>query len=295
VTPQTIVLILEQHARWLRNKSDGARADISFQDLSGLQLPHAIFRRAKLAGVNFSNAELTGCDFSETDLFAANLQDATLRHVNFEGVDLHGAQFSNADLSQANLQITDMREGRLMQSGAQTAQPHPVKSGRACCDVKNATLRGANLSHANMTKCSLVEADLSGALLQSARMREFDLDGAMLKNADMTNVDLSAARLSGCNLEAANPTNAIVRDVDFAKANIRGANLEGVDMMFANTQPGSANVANADEFNAILDQHTAWIDSLDTSGERAIFDDWDLSSAQLAAITSQAPACAAPI
>ena len=121
MTPQNLTQILEQHARWLRNEEDGARADLSFQDLSGLQLPYALFRRVKLAGANLSDADFTGSNFTEADLFAANLKGAILRQVNFQRADLRGAQFGAADLSQAILCDTDMRQGRLMQFGAQSS------------------------------------------------------------------------------------------------------------------------------------------------------------------------------
>lgn len=80
--------ILNEHNKWLNNKSRGQKADLSQTNLKEIDLSQANLRYA-----NLSDADLSGAD---------------LRWVDLSGADLSGADLSDADLGGANLYCTDL-------------------------------------------------------------------------------------------------------------------------------------------------------------------------------------------
>jgi uncharacterized protein YjbI with pentapeptide repeats len=114
----------------------------------------------------------------------------------------------------------------------------------------DADLRGANLSEANLSKAYLLDANLSDANLSKACLCEAnlgraDLNGANLSGANLTganlnrvcllNADLSGASLSGVNLvfaylQMTDFSGADLRGADLSWANLDGANLSGADL-----------------------------------------------------------------
>lgn len=91
--------ILDLHKKWLDDKPDGKRADLSYTDLSGLNLSGAILRNANLIKVILEGANLEGADLSCADLRGANLEGANLEGTDLSCSDLRGANLSNANLS----------------------------------------------------------------------------------------------------------------------------------------------------------------------------------------------------
>ena len=81
------------------------------------------------------------------------------------------------------------------------------------------SLRGADLSHAN----------LSFTDLSYANLRWVNLMGADLRDADLRWVNLMGANLRGANLRDAD-----LRWVNLMGANLMGANLRGADLSYAN-------------------------------------------------------------
>jgi uncharacterized protein YjbI with pentapeptide repeats len=95
------------------NQLSSASRDLSFANLSGLNL-----RKVQLRGANLAFAQLQGADLSEAQLqgahlFKANLQGANLAFAQLQGADLSEAQLQGADLTQAQLQGAELRLARL--------------------------------------------------------------------------------------------------------------------------------------------------------------------------------------
>ena len=67
-------------------------------------------------------------------------------------------------------------------------------------DLKNADLRGVNLTHANLRN-----ADFSGANMMAVILKDADLRGANLSDANTLVVDLTGANLKGANLTHVSP------------------------------------------------------------------------------------------
>jgi len=131
MTHANLTLIVEQHEKWLRNESDGVRANLRNANLSF----------ADLAGANLSDADLSGADLSFADLAGANLSDAIIIDAYLHGCNLTNADLTGADLRNANLSFVDLR---------------------------GANLRGADLRRANLRATDLRGVDLSGTNLTRA-------------------------------------------------------------------------------------------------------------------------------
>ncbi len=87
-TSEQLKEILAKHAEWLADNSKGARANLSYADLSGANLKSANLDKADMSGANLSGANLSGAN-----LRSANLIGANLSHAN-----LHGANLSHANI-----------------------------------------------------------------------------------------------------------------------------------------------------------------------------------------------------
>jgi len=146
-TKKQLQEIFRKHKLWLRNKSEGQRADL---------------RRADLREADLQWANLQGAD----------LQWANLREANLQGADLQWANLREANLRRADLRRADLREADLRRADLRRA------------DLQLANLQWANLQKADLRRADLRRADLQKADLQGADLRRADLQGADLQGAE---------------------------------------------------------------------------------------------------------------
>ena len=105
MTQEEMKSLLELHEKWILNKSDGVRLDLSNADLSGVDLKYANLKYANLRHANLSGADLSGsylrrADLSVADLSGANLIGANLRwanSINAIGLDVICVQLNTSD------------------------------------------------------------------------------------------------------------------------------------------------------------------------------------------------------
>ena len=157
MTQNELNKIIENHQHYLNEDIDGwesMRADLSYKNLSGLDL-----RNANLYRVNLSNA---------------NLYSADLRKANLRKADLRKANLINADLAYADLREADLRNANLY---------------RAFCCYAN--MYGAFCCYANLNGVDLRNADLREANLFRANLKDANLFGVNLKNANIINAEIS--------------------------------------------------------------------------------------------------------
>jgi uncharacterized protein YjbI with pentapeptide repeats len=111
-------------------------------------------------------------------------------------------------------------------------------------DASLAFLRGVQLPHAILSRCSLEaadlrmsvfpDADLSFCNLKSANFRETDFERAKLSDADLNNADLNSADLSASDFSRTDLTNADLRNTDLKNirwdgiTSMRLANIYGM-------------------------------------------------------------------
>ena len=142
MTQEELDVIIRQHSRWLRGKSDGKRAVLSHESLRGLSLNSANLSKAILDKVDLEGAQLV-----RTILLKASLHCAWLFNANLFGADLRDADLVGANLDYATLAF--------------------------------ANLSGANLDTASCDGTNFVSAQLYGARLHAA-MRDVNLGDTRL-------------------------------------------------------------------------------------------------------------------
>ena len=138
--------ILDKHSSWLRDETEGTRANLCGADLyeanlCGADLRGADLYEANLYGANLCGADLYGADLCRANLCRANLCGADLCRANLCGADLRGADLYGANLCEANLYGANLYGANLY----------------------GADLYGADLCRANLCGADLYEANLCGA------------------------------------------------------------------------------------------------------------------------------------
>ncbi len=112
-TPEQLVLILADHAKYLRGESDGKRADLRSADLRSADLRSADLRSADLRSADLYGADLRSANLSSADLRSANLYGANLSSADLRSANLYGADLRSANLSSADLRSADLRSANL--------------------------------------------------------------------------------------------------------------------------------------------------------------------------------------
>ncbi len=257
---ENIKSIIVGHQNWLKRKG-GKRADLSFRDLAGLNLPKIDLTGAKLSGASLCGAKLMGANLSQCDLFGADLEGANLTGANLAAADLRGANLHRAALTDAILRGADLRAGAIMSDGgAGGRQGGAARLTEA--QMERSILAGANFAGCDLSGADLGDADLSGAELTGAVLVGTDLSGATLDGAAFNGTVIDQATLSRTYIPFALPADAITRPVY-------------TDM-------------DRDAFLEAVAAHERWVDSEGREGSRLDLDlvsvpDTDLSGRVLSA------------
>lgn len=139
----------------------------------------------QLSGVALSAADLRGADLSHAclrgaTLIRSRLEGADLRYADLREAQLHEADLSDADLFRANL------DGAFL----------------CGTKLRRARLFGASLRRAQVTVADFRRADLREADLDNADLRESTGQGASFERANLKHATLSGCILVECNLKS---------------------------------------------------------------------------------------------
>ena len=186
LTQKSLDEIIRRHEMWLDSDGEaGEQADLSYTDLSGLNLVNANLRGANMESVDLVFANLKGANLLDANLLGAKLMVANLKGANLLDANLLVAKLTGAKLIGANLEHANLRSAKLV----------------------GARLEGANLLDANLKHADLMVANLEGANLTRANMKFANLERANLGHADLTFADLKDANLNHADLTGVNLTN----------------------------------------------------------------------------------------
>jgi len=166
--------VVDSHGRYLSGRGGGQRANLTYVDLSNMQLDGVDLSDADLTGARLAGASLHGSRLKRAILFGCDLRESDLRDTDLAQADLRGACLRGANLAGANMAGCDLREGRIALQG-QGQDFRILKHERRAGELDYAVLQGANLAGAQMTgthalSTDFTEASLVGACLNGARL-----------------------------------------------------------------------------------------------------------------------------
>jgi uncharacterized protein YjbI with pentapeptide repeats len=261
--------IVHLHGLYLIGKNGGARAQIKFKNLTGLnmagvEMPHADFTGSCFIGANLSNGDFTSSTFFAADLRRANLESAKFVRADFRGAFVAGANLNNADLRSA-----DLREGVIMEKaleGYLQTRIRRDKSDEAA--VARTVFAGARMIETNLSAIRAVSADFSDADLSN-----IVIQGADLRDANMEGANLTSSDLTGSDIRGANLTNSIMKNTVMAGVEKRNTIIEDV----MTEQPSGIDITTLDKpISEMLDDHVKWLESKGKEGERLDISGFDM-------------------
>ena len=241
----------------------GPTANLTNDDLSGVNVANADLAGAYLTGANLSGTGLGSANLSglitggvtgtpstlpsnwslangyligpSAFLYGANLTGADLSGADASGGNFEGANLTNANLTGANLTNIDGINSTF--TGADLGSTS--LSGSDLDDVVSGGITGVAASLPSSWQLAsgylvgpysnLVNANLTDAALIKSDLYKADMNGANLTGADLLSSNLSIAVLVGANLTKASLTKA-----DLVGASLNGANVSGTVFTSAN-------------------------------------------------------------
>ncbi|MEH1941809.1 MAG: pentapeptide repeat-containing protein [Nostoc sp.] len=121
-------------------------------------------------------------------------------------------------------------------------------------DLRDAYLGGTDLSDANLRNADLSDANLGSANLNGANLNSANLNGANLNSANLNGANLNGANLSDANLNGANLNGANLSDANLSDANLRGADLNHANL-------SNANLSDANLKAVVWNSNTKWLNA----------------------------------
>lgn len=203
-------------------------------DLTGANLPKAVFKEVQFYNTTLKNATLTGANFKGCVL------GRTGGPCSFEGANLTGANFDGANLTGANFK------------GANLTKATFVGATLAGVNFSGATLDGVNLTDHNLTGANLSGARLAEVLFLRTNLTRVNFTNTTLNGLSWAEHDLTGATLTGATLDRTDLRRALLRDVNLSGLDLRTTLLHGVRMPGANLS--GTNLQGADLTDADLSE-----------------------------------------
>jgi uncharacterized protein YjbI with pentapeptide repeats len=159
-----LVGILTRHRLWLMKERNGICADLSYMDLSGVNLEHKDLRAANLSYSNFEGASLNyarACfvfaecsNFDNASLGSCDFTGATFENSTFRGSDLSYSVFNSAILRRVNLEGSNIAFANLLKSDLTLDQLAAARRGNYDQDMSITLLMQRAVADKNYPKNS---------------------------------------------------------------------------------------------------------------------------------------------
>ncbi len=186
MTQKELNILLDEHEKWLKNRSQGKQ--LMLKDIN-------------LRGFNISKRKLISSILENVDLSVSNCEDVTfygdtnLKNVKFCGANLKQAEFTdaileNVDFTNANLEMAEMMgfviAKRLKFDNATMDKALLIKSHIRYSSFKETSLVGASFKGSDVWDCDFENANCTKADLTYANFVNVEAKGAKIEGADFT-------------------------------------------------------------------------------------------------------------
>lgn len=263
---------LAKHLAFLNARMGGVRANLSFCDLSGVNLTAHNLSDADLTGASLRGAILDNTNLTRAVLFGADLRRAKLRSADLSHADLRGAVVRGADLTNANLFHADLRDGAIADKvRGGDLRLRQLELGPS--EAQQATFQSANLTGAKMAAIVANHTDFSDAILRGCKMQRANLASANFSNANLEDADLSSANLAGADLSG-----AVLTGAELSTAALDGANMMGI---LTDAPAGRSITDLGRPFEQLLREHGAFVDSAGAEGRPLDVSGFDLRTVKM--------------
>ncbi|MDX1922524.1 MAG: pentapeptide repeat-containing protein [Alphaproteobacteria bacterium] len=250
---------IKKHAMYASAKVGGARAILSYKDLSGLVLRGVDLSSADFSGSLFYDADMRNCKMEGSVFFCANLQKAHLNDARLARIDLRGANVQGVDFSGADLTQADMREGSMA-----------TKDRRGNIKVK--PLGGAASGKADSKKTDVPvytdDVDAREALFIGTKMHRAMLRGARMQGAIFENADLTGAQMDGASLREAVLLNTTLDGIELSQVDFAHALRDEIQ--------GLGIEDTFEPLPQLFTKHAVWVESGGVIGTRLDLTRYDL-------------------
>ncbi len=189
-------------------------ADLSNMNLSNIDLSGVSFINANLSGVNISSTtDLTNTDLTDSNMTGATIINPILDNTVFNGVNFTDAKISNTDLSSVSLQNTKFSMSSIFNK-----------------NFINVILTDTDFSNANFTGAKI---DFGTVNLKDAILKGANLTGLIMTNMDFSGKDLTNTLFINTNLSSSNFSNSTLVNADFSGSNLNNTSFNKADLSFA--------------------------------------------------------------
>ncbi|MCY1218676.1 Pentapeptide repeats (8 copies) [compost metagenome] len=207
------------------------------------------FTGCKLDGVLFERTDFLHCAFTRCDMRGSQWQQMTLLRLTLEDIALDGATISQTVWMECRLQRVSFADAKLTR----------------CACVSTDGSQGVSYAGAMLEACAFAQATtLASVSFRGAFLKQCSLRGTDLTNADLGGVRLDGSDLSECILRGAQLDRAIGGESLFIRADLTGASLRNANLIDANLSKAilsladlsDANLFRADVSQALIDSTT---------------------------------------
>ena len=154
--------------KWRLEHPEVIKPDLSWADLSGLNLMWANLADVDLSWANLSGANLLLANLSKADLNKANLTKTDLTKAILDGAYLHGANLTKAYLFRTSLKEADLTEADLTRAKFESAKLEDARFEKAILNgtdfinsyINNSDFTGAELSNTDFAKSTIIQSNI---------------------------------------------------------------------------------------------------------------------------------------
>lgn len=177
-------------------------------NFSGVCLNGADLRDAKLNAANFEDARLINCDLRGACLDGANFKKADLTRANLGPPDFHDETLKRADIYRISEFITSLRNAYFIGANLEGITAERISAEKA-------NFAGANFKGANLKRANLKGANLNGTTCITSDFNRAALDHSTLVAANLTHANISDCSVYGVSawdivLDGANQNNLVI-------------------------------------------------------------------------------------